>query len=244
MTINRSIWIGYDPREHAAALVCERSLIATAAGELPPIRRLELKALRDAGIYHREEYTRDGQRYDARDDSPFSTDFSFSRFLVPALELYAHGFALFMDSDFLWCDDVAGVFAQADPRYAVQVVKHDFAPEPGRKMRGALQQPYPRKNWSSLILWNCDHPSNRKLTGGVVSMAAGRFLHGFGWLADDEIGDLDPRWNVLEGIDPQCAITAAGAIHYTRGTPDMPGYENAAHARRWYAFAQIQDPLL
>jgi hypothetical protein len=134
----------------------------------------------------------------------------------------------------MWREGVSELFAMAYDAYAVMVVQHQHQPRENVKMRGQAQQAYPRKNWSSLILWNCEHPSNAVLTPDVVNMRSGRWLHSFGWLCDDEIGALPACWNWLEGHDDP--IIEPAAVHYTRGTPDMPGYEDAAYADEWRAY--------
>jgi hypothetical protein len=135
------------------------------------IEPLDERRLRHAGLYRREWTYEDGQYYDTRDRKPFSTEFSFTRFLVPSLCQW-RGVALFCDCDFLWRTDVAELFALHDPSFAVQVVKHDHNPSETVKMEGQAQTRYLRKNWSSLMLWNCDHPSNLMLTPHKVNLRA------------------------------------------------------------------------
>jgi hypothetical protein len=79
------------------------------------------------------------------------------------------------------------------------VVKHDHQPTEHWKMDGQFQTRYHRKNWSSVCLFNCDHPANKALTVDLVNSAPGRDLHAFSWLADDLIGELPPEWNWLVG---------------------------------------------
>jgi lipopolysaccharide biosynthesis glycosyltransferase len=169
-----------------------------------------------------------------------STEFAQSRFLTPFLA--ESGIALFMDCDMLFRDDVNKVFqlAEENPQYAVMCVKHDHRPTEKTKMDGQTQSIYDRKNWSSFCVWRVDHPSNRKLTLEMINTLPGRDLHGFCWLDDDEIGELDPKWNWLAGYsDPR--IDPA-VVHYTQGTPAMEGHEDAPYAdefwselRRWAA---------
>ncbi len=154
--------------------------------------------------------------------------------MVPTLMQHA-GWALFVDGDFLWLGDVHDLLEQADQRFAVQVVKHGQLGEFGLKMDGQAQQPYYRKNWSSLMLFNCGHPSNQRLTPFVVNKQSGQWLHAFSWLGDDEIGDLAPTWNWLAGIDKQPPQGDPMAVHFTKGIPDMPGYEDSPYADHWRA---------
>lgn len=158
-----------------------------------------------------------------------STEFAISRFLVPYLA--GGGWALFMDCDVLVRENLTRLFEIADPRYAVMCVKHNHQPVTTLKMDNQPQIAYPRKNWSSVMLFNCDHPANRELTVGMVNTLPGRDLHRFCWLADNDIGELDPKWNWLAGhsdpsIDP-------AIVHHTDGSPNMPGYEETPYADEW-----------
>lgn len=222
-------FIGYDSNEPQAYQVCERSLLAHAKRPVL-VEPLMREKLRTAGVYRRTHYVRGTQYYDTVDDKPFSTEFSFSRFLVPALTQW-RGWALFCDNDFLWRAPVDDLFALIDPKYAVMVVKHQYMPAESTKLRKrVIQSPYPRKNWSSLMLWNCAHPSTQTLTPYEVTMRPGSWLHQFQWLRDSEIGELPKEWNWLEGVH---ASPDPKAVHYTRGCPDVPGFENAPFADEW-----------
>lgn len=226
------IFIGHDGREADATAVCEASLRRRSSRPLH-IKRLVEPALRHVGLYTRTWRQEGPQRFDCADGKPFSTSFSFSRFLVPSLMLH-DGWALFVDADFLFLADVADLFALADPRFAVQVVKHRVPEAAGVKMDGQAQQPYFRKNWSSLILWNASHPANQRLTPPVVNAMHGQWLHGFSWLDDGEIGELPAEWNWLSGVDPMLeGDRDPKAVHFTLGIPSMPGHEDAPLAYLW-----------
>lgn len=158
-----------------------------------------------------------------------STEFAISRFMTPILA--GAGLAVFTDADVMVRTPLTQLFDGIDPSKAVSVVQHRFDPPQGVKMDGQAQTRYARKNWSSVCVFNCDHPSNRALTVDLVNTVPGRDLHRFCWLQDDEIGALDPKWNWLAGhsdpsIDP-------AIVHFTDGTPDMPGYENQPFADEW-----------
>ena len=224
------VFVGYDTRERAAYDVCVASLRRHASIPLL-IEPLDERRLRYAGLYWRDWRHQDGQFIDGRDRLPFATEFSFSRFLVPALCQWQGAPALFCDCDFLWRADVAELFALADPRYAVQLVKHDHRPVETVKMEGQAQSRYYRKNWSSCVLWHPAHPAQLMLTPRQVSTARGQWLHAFGWLEDHEIGALPEPWNWLEGtsdpaIDPK-------AVHLTRGGPWQPDWQHVAYAEEW-----------
>lgn len=223
-----SVWIGFDPREAAAYAVC-RSSIRRRLTQPLPINGLVLDDLRRAGLFWRQQELRDGKIWDVISGAPCATEFSISRFLVP--HLAEGGWALFMDCDMLARESLARLFELRDPSKAVMVVKHDHRPTNAFKMDGQVQTSYARKNWSSLMLWNCEHPSTKKLTVEMVNTLPGRDLHRFCWLEDDEIGELPVEWNWLAGhcsesIDP-CIV------HHTDGTPAMPGYEHAPYAEEW-----------
>ena len=210
-------WIGYDAREADAFDVCSFSAQRKSSIGLY-VRALRHKDLRASGFFTRQWgiNPQTGQLFDMLDGLPFSTEFAFTRFLVPALQGYK-GWALFTDCDVLWLDDVSNLVAEADPKFAVMVVKQNHIPQNQIKMDGQAQKPYPRKNWSSVILFNCEHPANRALTPEFVNTATGRELHTFSWLADGEIGDLSPGWNFLVGhtkhnVKPRL-------MHFTDGGP-------------------------
>lgn len=224
------VFIGHDGREADATKVCESSLLRHASIPLH-IQRISEPALRHTGIYRRQWYMFNGQRMDSADKRPFSTTFSFARFMTPTL-LQHRGVALYCDSDFLFLSDVAELLARFDPAYAVQVVKHQHQPAPGQKMDGVRQEPYYRKNWSSLILWNCDHPANQRLTPHMVNGQTGQWLHSFSWLDDTDIGELPGSWNWLSGVDPMPRADP-DAIHFTLGPPSMAGHEDSPFADLW-----------
>ncbi|MFG0316881.1 MAG: glycosyltransferase, partial [Planctomycetota bacterium JB042] len=127
--------------------------------------------------------------------------------------------------------DVAELFSLVNDRYALMCVQHDHRPEENVKMDGQVQTRYRRKNWSSLMLWNCDHPGNERLTPELVNGLPGRDLHRFCWLEDREIGALPGAWNWLEGIsDP---AVDPKAVHFTRGGPWHEGFEDVRYADEW-----------
>ncbi len=192
-----------------------------ARGSVPlDIRPLKLTELRAQNLYWRSG------------DPLASTEFTYSRFLVPHLAGY-EGWALFCDSDFLWCADIAGLIALADDRYAAMCVHHDHRPPEEIKMDGAVQTQYPRKNWSSMVLYNCGHPANRALTPEAVNTGAGAFLHRFQWLDDDLIGAVPETWNWLEGWCARPKDGAPNVVHYTRGGPWFDDWRHVAYADLW-----------
>jgi len=171
------------------------------------------------------------------DNKPFSTEFSHTRFLVPALMGYA-GRALFLDADMIFLSDVNKLFQMFDGQVAVQCVKHLHHPPANvQKMDGRLQLQYYRKNWSSFVLWNCGHPANRKITKEKVNYMPGRDLHAFTWLLEDEIGSISYQYNYISGVSPNPTIDGRkmqpSVIHYTEGGPWFPECKNVPYADLW-----------
>ena len=227
--MKRSIWVGFDPREAMAFAVARHSIQRSLFTPIP-VHGLVLSQIRDAGYYWRPTEKRDGHLWDVISDAPMATEFAISRFLVP--EFAQTGWALFMDCDMLVRGDITRIFQNADPTKALMCVKHEHAPVETTKMDGQVQTVYPRKNWSSVMLFNCDHPSNRKLTVELVNSVPGRDLHRFCWLEDNEIGELGPEWNWLVGHSPRNLNPRI--VHFTDGIPTMPGYENVPYADDWH----------
>lgn len=160
-----------------------------------------------------------------------STEFSFSRFLTPYLCGF-DGWALFFDNDMIMLDDIARLWALRDDRYAVQVVKHSHQPKEGVKFLGEVQTSYDKKNWSSVMMFNC--AKCRTLTPEYVSKASGLELHQFKWLAGDhEIGEIPHRWNHLVDYDPLLPVDQVSNLHYTLGGPYYAAYQNCGYADVW-----------
>lgn len=235
--MNRSIYIGYDGREAETFAVCRHTLRKFAPDV--PIHAVSLEDVRNAGLYWRPTSIKDGRLFDDISGFPMSTEFAISRFLTPVLAKASGktGWALFMDSDILARDDIDDLFAECDPNMAVMCVKHVHEVKDGSiKMDGQLQNRYHRKNWSSVVAYNLDHPSNRKLTVQLINAVPGRDLHAFCWLDDSEIGGLDPCWNYLAGytkINDQPKL-----VHHTEGGPWLPNYQEVEFADEWRAARQ------
>lgn len=143
------------------------------------------------------------------------------------------GWAVFMDCDMILTTDIKELFDQVDDKYAIMCVQHDYTPREGIKMDGQKQTIYPRKNWSSVVLWNCGHPSNRVVTQDFVNDTElnGAYMHRFSWLKDEEIGELDHTWNYLVGVYND--IDKPKLIHYTEGGPWFENYRNCEFAHLW-----------
>ena len=163
-------------------------------------------------------------------DQDGATEFTYSRFLVP-YQMEFKGWTLFCDCDFLFLASARDLIKYIDDKYAVLVCKHPhYVPIADTKMEDEPQHMYPRKNWSSLILWNNKHPSNRVLTPEKVNSVPPSSLHQFMWLNDDEIGSIPLEWNTLVGYyhfeDPK-------ALHYTEGLPLFDNYRDTRYADLW-----------
>jgi len=212
------VFVGYEPREDIAYQVCKHSI--QTKQPKAEVRPLIQKELRDAGWYSRPV------------DKLASTEFTFTRFLIPELMNFK-GWAVFMDCDMILTTDIKELFDQADDKYAVMCVQHDYTPREGIKMDGQKQTIYPRKNWSSVVLWNCSHPSNRVVTQDFVNDTElnGAYMHRFSWLKDEEIGELDHTWNYLVGVYDD--IETPKLIHYTEGGPWFENYRDCEFNELW-----------
>lgn len=237
--MRESIWVGFDPRE-ADAFAVTRTSMRNQLSRPIPIRGLVLNRLRDRGLYTRPTEKRGEQLWDVISDAPMSTEFAISRFLVPHLvrqqqrDSDAVRWALFTDCDVMARCNLIDVFdLMTDPVYAVRCVHHVHEPDYQVKMTGQKQTRYSRKNWSSVMLFNVDHPSNDALTPELVNSLPGRDLHRFCWLEDHEIGEMGPEWNYLVGHTALDEEMEPRLVHHTDGTPSMPGYEDAEYAGEW-----------
>ncbi len=213
------IFVGWDPREDIAWQICRHSILSRTNPREVSVTPLVQSELRSQGLYYRDI------------DKKAATEFSLTRFLTPVLAGY-EGYSLFVDCDFLFLTDIQNILNEIDIGKAVSVVKHDYQPTDTHKMDGCVQYIYPRKNWSSFILFNCAHESNRALTPALVNSAEPSFLHRFSWLDDNEIGELDKGWNYLEGVYP-AHYNNLKAVHYTSGGPWFDHKQDCDFADLW-----------
>ena len=212
------VFIGYDHAESVAFHVLCSSIWLHAS---QPVQIVPLMLSQLRKIHTRPR------------DPMQSNDFAFTRFLVPHLCGY-QGRAVFMDCDMLVNDDIAKLFAFADDDYAVQVVKHDHQPKGDTKYLGTTQTRYPKKNWSSVMLFN--NSKCAALSPEVVNDWAGLDLHQFKWLeGDHQIGDLPLEWNFLVGYYPHRDYTTISNAHFTEGGPYFEAYRDCDYAREWWA---------
>ena len=213
------IFVGYDSREDIAYEVCKKSLLKHSSVTLD-VKPIKQREMRERGIYWREH------------DALASTEFSFTRFLVPYLAGF-EGWAVFCDCDFLWRGDIAELMDYADPQYAVMCVQHRYEPKETHKMDNRVQHQYPRKNWSSMMLINCGHPNTvQGLTLDDVNKQTGMYLHQLQW-AGTHVGALPTAYNYLEGWHTKDDCPNPVGVHFTRGGPWFKDYLDVEYGKEW-----------
>lgn len=207
------IFIGYDAREALAYHVCVHSILSRASRPVS-IQPIMLSQFR--------------QFFNRPKEMLQSNDFTFARFLAPYLCQYK-GWAVFMDCDMLCRADIAELWDMIDESYSVMCVKHDHRPSAHIKYLGATQYAYPRKNWSSVMLLNCDRW--QEITPAKVSTMTKEALHAFTWMHESEIGELPEEWNHLVGYQPHNEF--AKIVHFTEGGPWFPEYAAVDFSDEW-----------
>jgi len=210
---NVKIYIGFDQRESVVYHTFVQSLIDHSSLPLA-ITPLAVKTLKGYEEKHEDK----------------SNDFVYSRFLTPFLNDFK-GWAIFVDGDMICQTDIKELLDLRDNSKALQVVKHDYKTTASQKYLGNINQDYPRKNWSSVILWNCAHPKHKILTPDFIANESGKYLHRFSWLDDNEIGELPKEWNWLATEYPN--NKQANIIHYTLGAPCFRDYRNTEMSDIW-----------
>lgn len=218
------IIVGFDQRESVAYHTFCQSIIEKAS---MPIQFLPLaiNTLKNYKETHTDQ----------------SNDFIYSRFLTPYLNNF-EGWAIFADGDMICQSDIKELWDLKDESKALMVVKHDYQTKADIKYLGNKNENYPRKNWSSVILWNCSHPKHKILTPEFIQNQTGKYLHRFSWLDDNEIGEIPREWNWLAIEYPE--NKDAKLIHYTLGTPCFKEYENTDMSDIWYeTFERVKDGI-
>jgi lipopolysaccharide biosynthesis glycosyltransferase len=225
--MKNKVYIGWDPRETLAYDVAEYSLKKYS-------NNLDIKALKLSeinNILNRPIEWRGNQMWCPISEAPQTTEFSISRFAIPFME---KGWVLFADCDIIALENIDELFDQADPQYAVMVVKHQQKVGSSEiKMVDQASVYYNRKNWSSVMLINCNHPAHEELTLHNLNKWPGRDLHAFKWLKDEEIGELDNKWNHLVDINDNLLLNKATILHYTLGGPWISGWEPKESDAKW-----------
>lgn len=216
MMLNKvKIYVGFDPRESVVYHTFVQSLIEQSSLPLE-ITPLAVNTLNFYSETHQDK----------------SNDFVYSRFLTPFMSDFS-GWSIYVDGDMICQEDIKELLALKDESKALLVVKHDYQSKTANKYLNNINENYPRKNWSSVILWNCGHPKHKVLTPDFVSQQSGKFLHRFSWLADEDIGELPIEWNWLATEYPDNA--SAKLIHYTLGAPCFRDYRDTGMAANWLA---------
>ena len=208
------VFIGYDPREAIAYHVCANSIIRNASKPVAIIP-VALNLFADYTETH----------------SDGSNNFIYTRFLIPHLMMY-QGRAIFIDGDMIVRGDITELYHSLEIGHDVAVVKHDYKTRQSVKYLGSPNQDYPRKNWSSVIVWDCGSWPNRQLTPEFVQKQPGSFLHRFAWLKDERIQALPPEWNWLP--DELGANSDAKILHYTLGTPCFHEFADTPQGEEWH----------
>ena len=208
------IFIGYDSKVKIAYHVLSESILRNSSTPvtISPINLNNLK-----NIYTRKQ------------DLLASTEFSFSRFLVPYLMNY-NGWAIFMDSDMVMLSDITELWDLKNEKYALQVCKHDYTPNSKNKFLGNNQTIYAKKNWSSLMLMDCS--KCKTLTPEYVNTKSGLELHQFKWLDENLIGSIPLEWNWLVG--EYHYKKDVHNIHFTEGGPYFKDYKNTEYSNEWF----------
>lgn len=231
------IFLGFDPREYAAFAVAKQSI--REFDKYVRINGVVLSDLQERGLYDRPTTVRLGKLWDEISGAYMSTEFACSRFLIPeivrreTMGWSPGGWALFMDCDVMVRANLYQMRDCLDDSKAIMCVKHDHSPIGNIKMDGQEQAKYPRKNWSSVMAINCDHPSNEELTVELVNSVPGRDLHAMCWLKDDEIGELGPEWNWIPGVSDSSIVPKI--VHWSEGGPWFENFKTVPYADEWRA---------
>ena len=213
MTKKINIVVGFDQRESVAYHAFTQSVIEKSSVPVAFIP-LAINTLCDYQETHND----------------CSNDFVYSRFLTPFLNDFK-GWAIFADGDMICQTDIKELWDLKDDTKAVLVVKHNYQTKSLKKYLGNINENYPKKNWSSLILWNCGHPKHKILTPEYIAQQSGQFLHRFSWLNENDVGEIPKEWNWLAIEYP--INSKAKIIHYTLGTPCFRDFRETDMASEW-----------
>lgn len=213
MRRNFKVFIGLDSAHPIAYEVCKFSIETNASDrvDIQPINK-----------YTVESYSR-------ATDPTESTDFSFARFLVPHCSEF-RGVSIFVDGDFVFLKDIYDLVGLYDDRFAVMCCKHSYNPVNETKMGGKIQTRFPKKNWSSLMIFNNEHPKIKTLSPGTINGQSGAFLHQFKFLEEDDIGSIPIQWNWLVGWYKEPNDGKPLGLHFTEGGPWLPRHKNVEYA--------------
>lgn len=215
------LFVGWDEREEVGSHVFNSSVIHNCSQTVQITHLKKSAVAREFGVDIREG----------------SNAFTLSRFFIPALCDYA-GWAIFADGADMVCRaDLSELWDQRDPRYAVQVVKHQYESRHKRKYIGTKMEcenlHYDRKNWASLMLINCGHRAWRQTPPDMLARMPTLKVLQFGFLSGNDIGGLHPSWNWL--ADEMTPTQDAKIVHWTAGIPGFAHYEVTPYSDEWRA---------
>lgn len=209
-----NVFIGYDQKMPVLYNVLQHSIQVRAS---QPVSTTPVMLTQLEGIYSRSR------------DSLASTEFSFSRFLVPYLSGYK-GWSIFLDNDMVMLSDIADLWKLREERFSVMCTKHNHEPASGKKFLDTVQTRYQKKNWSSCMMFN--NEKCKALTPDFVNSASGLELHQFKWLdGDDLIGEIPLAWNYL--ADNNQSEKDIKMVHFTEGGPYFNEYADCELADVW-----------
>lgn len=212
-----NVYVGKDKSNPLPYEVCVRSITEQLSIDVFPVNK-----------YTIQEYNRIPDKFE-------STDFSFARFFVPYLNGFK-GVSIFVDGDFLFLSNISDLIQLFDPKYALMCCQHEYNPTNKFKMDGKLQSSFPRKNWSSLMIFNNAHPKMRTLSPETINCQSGAFLHRFKFLEDGEIGSIPFQWNWLVGHYHEPLDGSPKALHYTEGGPWLEDYKNSEYSDIFHTY--------
>lgn len=224
MKSNVKIFIGLDTAHRIAYDVCKFSIESNTKSkfDIRPINRYTV------------------EEYDRIIDPTESTDFSFARFFVPYLSNF-RGISVFADGDFLFLKDIENLINLYDDRYAVMCCKHEYIPTDTIKMNGKIQTIFPKKNWSSLMIFNNEHPKIKTLNPLTINNQSGAFLHQFKYLEAGEVGSIPIQWNWLVGWYNEPSDGIPNALHYTEGGPWLTQYAEGKYSSFFHTYKSNMD---
>jgi len=241
------VFIGYDPREQDAYDVCCHTIKEETNYYKVHLHKIDHLDLRKKDLFWRKwSIDEKGQYWDELDAKPFSTEFSFTRFLVPEMckqEKIKSQFVLYIDCDFMFrrgldklFDHIESIDKKSRDAKALFCVPFDDknfikVNTSKLKMDGKLQTMYPRKFWSSFTLWNLHHPKTKMMDVERVNLSKGKDLHSFEWIEDNEIEAVSPAWNYISGISDKYTIPFA--VHFSEGGPWHQGKQDVPYADEW-----------
>ena len=233
---NLTIFVGWDSNEAIAADVLMYTIDKYKSRPVD-FFLLKQQELRDKGLYTREL------------DKKASNEFSMTRWLTPYLnrQLFPNNrYALFLDCDFVFTGDIYRIFDYKEDA-SINVVKHEYVPKSTTKMKDSsgkvqAQKNYPRKNWSSFVLYDCENPIVHKLTLEVVNSESPMVLHRFMLFDDKDVGGFN-YWTKVDGQKIPLLNHLAGeykqptelplSIHLTLGIPTIHTAVESAYSKEW-----------